>query len=381
MLFVEFTRGGELQKCMREALDRLAPMIGFKVRVTERGGSSLGSLLSNKNLWSGEPCGREDCRPCMQPGERKEACTQRNVVYESECAQCNPEGSRKESDKVSLADRREVPSLYVGETARSLKERSSEHWADAASWSSESHIVEHQEMAHHGRGDAKFNFKVVKKCGSSLERQVRESVRIQMRGLVLNRKGTFNRCKLTRLVVDSEWEEQIWRESWEPWEEPARDDQEYSEWEGEECLANIPKAKRPREEQIVAKRPKLDPEVAWGEGTQPDVADRRTFLLSQERSVPAKNQSKVTFYSGLAWMCREILKEVANRAADLSEQMQGVANWEDWGGEEHPTIPTMMKNKLFLDWRDKPVNPVVYNLALNWMYKPARPVMYTLACV
>ena len=59
---------------MRDALDRLTPMMGFRVRVTERGGTSLGSLLSNKNLWSGEPCGREDCRPCKQPGDRKEAC-------------------------------------------------------------------------------------------------------------------------------------------------------------------------------------------------------------------------------------------------------------------------------------------------------------------
>ena len=56
--------------------------------------------------------------------------------------QVNPEGSRKESDKVSLAEKREVPSLYGGETARSLKERSTEHWADAAGWREESHIVE-----------------------------------------------------------------------------------------------------------------------------------------------------------------------------------------------------------------------------------------------
>ena len=134
-----------------------------------------------------------------------------------------------------------------------------------------------------------------------------------MRGLVLKKKGTYNRCKLTRLVVDSEWEEQVWKESWVTREEPVKEDQE-SEWEGEECLADIPKAKRPRDEQILAKRPKLDPEVAWGEGTQPEVAERRTFLLSQESTKPAKNQSKMTFYSGLAWMCREILKEVANSA-------------------------------------------------------------------
>ena len=70
--FVEFSKGGVLQKCMRDALNRLTPMMGFRVRVTERGGTSLGSVLSNNNLWSVKPCGREDCKPCKQPGEKKE---------------------------------------------------------------------------------------------------------------------------------------------------------------------------------------------------------------------------------------------------------------------------------------------------------------------
>ena len=34
VLFVEFSKGGNLQKSMREVLDRLKPMLGFGVRVT-----------------------------------------------------------------------------------------------------------------------------------------------------------------------------------------------------------------------------------------------------------------------------------------------------------------------------------------------------------
>ena len=51
VLFVEFSKEGSLQKEMRGVLDRLKPMLGFGVRVTERGGTTLGSMLSNKNLW------------------------------------------------------------------------------------------------------------------------------------------------------------------------------------------------------------------------------------------------------------------------------------------------------------------------------------------
>ena len=73
-----------LQKRMRdsrETLDKLTPMMKFKVRVVEKGGTTLGSLLSNKNLSSGQECGRRMCRTCAQPDEKKEPCTLRNVVY------------------------------------------------------------------------------------------------------------------------------------------------------------------------------------------------------------------------------------------------------------------------------------------------------------
>jgi hypothetical protein len=57
VLFIELTRGGELQKKMRESLDRLTLMLGFKARVAKKGWTTLGSLFSNINLWSGEQCG------------------------------------------------------------------------------------------------------------------------------------------------------------------------------------------------------------------------------------------------------------------------------------------------------------------------------------
>ena len=76
-------------------------------------------------------------------------------------------------------------------------------------------MVEHQLETHGGEGAPQFSFTVVKGCKTSLERQVREAVRIQLRGTVLNRKGTYNRCKLTKLVVDEEWERKTWNEAWQ----------------------------------------------------------------------------------------------------------------------------------------------------------------------
>ena len=60
-----------------------------------------------------------------------------------------------------------------------------------------------------------FKMKVVKYFKSALDRQVAEAIRIKMRGNVLNRRGEFNRCSLTRLGVDYKWEDERWKKALE----------------------------------------------------------------------------------------------------------------------------------------------------------------------
>ena len=50
VLFVEVSKGGTMQKKLRECIDRITPMLGFSGRVTDKGVTPLGSLLTNKNL-------------------------------------------------------------------------------------------------------------------------------------------------------------------------------------------------------------------------------------------------------------------------------------------------------------------------------------------
>ena len=85
----------------------------------------------------------------------------------------------------------------------------------------------------------------MKRCKTALERQVREAVRIEMRGNVLNKRGMFNRCKLTRMVVDTEWDKQVWEEAWEPRAEPIV---------AEDSLRETGKTKRGKSEERAAKR-------------------------------------------------------------------------------------------------------------------------------
>ena len=325
VLFLEFSRGGSLQKNIKERLEKISPMLGFKTRVSEKGGTPLSSLLSNKDPWSGVACGRGSCRTCSQPEERKEPCMRRNIVYESECTSCNPPGSRKEADKDGLAERKGFPSLYVGESSRSVAERAEEHWKDAENGKEESHMLEHQVASHRGEGTPEFNFRVVKTCKTSLERQVREAVRIHMRGEVLNKKGMYNRCKLTRMVVDQEWENQVWKEAWSI-DDPVIE---------EEWLEKAKSSKRRGGVDASSKRIKREEGgVVWGEDTS-GVGERLdNFLYEPVTSLGMRmKQSTLKPVTGLEWFCRQILREVTGRVVELSQDLEGVAEWEEWEPE------------------------------------------------
>ena len=279
----------------------------------------------------------------------------KNIVYESECGKCNTEGSRKSSDKEDLQERRDVASLYVGESARSLHERAGEHWRDAELMKEESHMREHLQEAHRGEENPDFRFKVVKKCKTSLERQVREAVRIQIRGNVLNKKGTYNRCKLTRMVIDEEWDRKVWEEAWE---------QRGEEDETGDTLMETTKSKRKEPEEGSRKRAKMASEegLVWGEYREDPGVARSSFMTEgEERQPGVASQSKLVFHSGLECCMREILKEVANLSVEVSSASREATEWEAWDGEGvakepaklNPTVATKQKpskKELYL-WR------------------------------
>ena len=80
-----------------------------------------------------------------------------------------------------------------------------------------------------------------------------------MRGNVLNRRAEFNRCSLTRLGIDYEWEEERWKKSVES---------VLSEREEPVCIEEIGKSRGRGAEQHQGgtKRRKLDMcGKVWGE--------------------------------------------------------------------------------------------------------------------
>ena len=79
VVFVEQTKDGEMGKRLREVITRLAPIMGFSIKVVERGGGTLKSRLP-QNIWEGSKCGHEKCITCNQDAELHIPCTRRSAV-------------------------------------------------------------------------------------------------------------------------------------------------------------------------------------------------------------------------------------------------------------------------------------------------------------
>ena len=100
--------------------------------------------------------------------------------------------------------------IYVGETARSLYERTREHVRDGKKRVPDSQIAKHWDDHHLGDEMPHFRFRIVKRFQDSLSRQVSESVRIDMREEVLNSKSVYSRNRLPRLEKKkTDWEKDL----------------------------------------------------------------------------------------------------------------------------------------------------------------------------
>ena len=189
VLFVPQTPGGGLALMLRQAEAELSLLCGGKVKIVERGGTTMRQILHQTNPWSEDKCDRMKCLPCSSKEEDKPSrCRQRNIVYKTSCKQCHEVGKDK---------------MYIGESARTSYERGREHLEDYQNEKEDSHMHKHFVLDHpQDKEMPRFTMKVMKAHHSALSRQIHEAVLIQLNeDKVLNSKGQYNRCQLPRLTV------------------------------------------------------------------------------------------------------------------------------------------------------------------------------------
>ena len=190
IMFVPHTPGGELARILQEADDKFRKGKGLgKIKMVERGGTTLKQILCRSNPWVKEGCGRgNDCFPCRGEGGAGGNCQQEGIVYKISCEQCKVRG---------------VTSEYVGESSRTAFLRGAEHLADLASRSEKSPLWKHCTEEHAGV-EVQFRMRVVRKHRTPLTRQIQESVEIEnsAANILMNSKGEYNGSRIPRIVVE-----------------------------------------------------------------------------------------------------------------------------------------------------------------------------------
>ena len=84
VLFVDNTKDGGLARKLREVVERIQHILGYRIKVVERAGTPLKLHFPLSGLGEDDKCGRQDCLPCSQEGgEKKTRCRKRSILYEN----------------------------------------------------------------------------------------------------------------------------------------------------------------------------------------------------------------------------------------------------------------------------------------------------------
>ena len=193
---------------------QLCKLAGYCIKLVEGNGVPLNRMFPAPI--ANDFCDRlDECSVCRL-SSRASKCTVRSVVYVAECLKCwdtwyeNGENVT-EANKFSKATARRM--IYLGETSRSLRERSGEHMSGAKRLDEKNFISKHWLTAHKcDDSPPDFVFRVYSCHNDPLSREVYEAVMIQKvnadEGItILNSKSEWNSSSLSRLCIDKkEWE-------------------------------------------------------------------------------------------------------------------------------------------------------------------------------
>ena len=96
--------------------------------------------------------------------------------------------------------------IYIGESSRSIAERTTEHFNDAESFSKGSHIVKHWMKTHPELEAApQFKIRILRQYKDCLSRQVGEAIAIFLsKDSLLNSKNEYVQNCISRITVEED---------------------------------------------------------------------------------------------------------------------------------------------------------------------------------
>ena len=161
----------------------------FSVKVVEKGGRSIKSMLQRSDISPVLVCWDEGCPLCLTQG--KGACSVEGVVYRIWCVNCERAG---------------INASMYGETGRTAKVRCSEHRSMLEKKKHSSNLWEHVRDKHENDSEeVQFGYEVISRHpGDALTRQLEEAFKISSHvGISLNDKDEWVRPASIRVRGES----------------------------------------------------------------------------------------------------------------------------------------------------------------------------------
>ena len=87
VLFIRRTPGGTLVNQLRKEDEKLWPVLGHRMKLVERCGIKLKSLLWKADPWGGITCTDTKCPFCLEEGDRT-IYKVNNAIYKNTCKEC-----------------------------------------------------------------------------------------------------------------------------------------------------------------------------------------------------------------------------------------------------------------------------------------------------
>ena len=181
VVFVPATPG----EILRRRIEKVMLENNFKVKVVEKGGRSLRSILQRSDVSPCLTCWDSECPVCKTRG--KGMCCEEGVVYRVWCLTCEEVG---------------VDASMYGETGRTARIRCSEHLDAFRDPRKSSNLREHAHNKHQDEAeDTQFGFEVLRRYpGDALTRQLDEACKIiTHEGISLNDKDEWVRPAYIRV--------------------------------------------------------------------------------------------------------------------------------------------------------------------------------------
>ena len=138
---VPSTKGSRLFKVLVKQETRLVTLTGYNVKVVEKSGMQLARLF--QRVYTPRTCHWRECPACANADTTKgpSKCRVNNIVYEAVCMEC--EDLAKELDKITTTKEISFIGRYIGESSRTLSERSKEHIDGVKNYDHDNFIVKH----------------------------------------------------------------------------------------------------------------------------------------------------------------------------------------------------------------------------------------------